>query len=93
MHFVRLAKTAKNGENARNSNMNACNFAKIIFTDFNFFSLTDWVKNFLNPLKFDRIMVMCLWPRFLAHPVHRPRRRSDNKSVLLYPHKTKYYCL
>jgi len=24
---------------------------------------------FLNRLRFDRIMVMSLWPRFLAHPV------------------------
>ena len=26
-------------------------------------------KKFLNRLRFDRIMVMSLWPRFLAHPV------------------------
>jgi len=26
-------------------------------------------KNF-NRLRFDRIMVMSLWPTFLAHPVH-----------------------
>jgi len=25
---------------------------------------------FLNRLRFDRIMVMSLWPRFLAHPVY-----------------------
>ena len=29
------------------------------------------VENFLvNRLRFDRIMVKSLWPRFLAHPVH-----------------------
>ena len=27
------------------------------------------VKNFINWLRSDRIMVMSLWPRFLAHPV------------------------
>jgi len=27
------------------------------------------VKNFVNRLRFDRIMVMSLWPRFLARPV------------------------
>jgi len=27
------------------------------------------VKNLVNQLRFDRIMVMSLWPRFLAHPV------------------------
>ena len=27
------------------------------------------VKKNLNRLRFDRIMVMGLWPRFLAHPV------------------------
>ena len=27
------------------------------------------VKTILNWLRFDRIMVMSLWPRFLAHPV------------------------
>jgi len=26
-------------------------------------------KSFVNRLRFDRIMVMSLWPRFLAHPV------------------------
>jgi len=37
--LVHLAKTLlKDGENARNSNVNACNFAKTIFTDFNFFT-------------------------------------------------------
>ena len=29
-------------------------------------------KNFLNRLRIDRIMVMSLWPRFLAHPVVMP---------------------
>ena len=28
------------------------------------------VKFFNNRLRFDRIMVMSLWPRFLAHPVY-----------------------
>jgi len=28
------------------------------------------VKIFVNQLRFDRIVVMCLWPRFLAHSVH-----------------------
>jgi len=28
------------------------------------------VKNFLNRLRIDRIMVMSLWPRLLAHPVY-----------------------
>ena len=28
------------------------------------------VKTFVNRLRFDRIMVMSLWPRFLAHPVY-----------------------
>jgi len=28
------------------------------------------VKNYINRLKFDRIMVMSLYPRFLAHPVY-----------------------
>ena len=28
------------------------------------------LKFFLNWLRFDRIMVMSLWPTFLAHPVH-----------------------
>ena len=27
-------------------------------------------KKFVNRLRFDRIMVMSLWPRFLAHPVY-----------------------
>ena len=27
------------------------------------------VKNFVDQLTFDRIMVMSLWPRFLTHPV------------------------
>jgi len=27
------------------------------------------VKKIANRLRFDRIMVMSLWPRFLAHPV------------------------
>ena len=27
------------------------------------------VKNFVNRLRFDRIMAMSLWPRFLADPV------------------------
>jgi len=27
------------------------------------------VKNFLNRLRIDKIMVMSLWPRFLVHPV------------------------
>jgi len=27
------------------------------------------VKKFVNRLRLDRIMVMSLWPRFLAHPV------------------------
>jgi len=27
------------------------------------------VKNFVNRLRFDKIMVMSLWPRFLAHPL------------------------
>jgi len=27
------------------------------------------VKNLVNRLRFDRIMVMSPWPRFLAHPV------------------------
>jgi len=27
------------------------------------------VKTVLNRLRFDRIMAMSLWPRFLAHPV------------------------
>jgi len=27
------------------------------------------LKKFVNRLRFDRIMVMSLWPRFLAHPV------------------------
>jgi len=26
------------------------------------------VRNFVNQLRVDRIMVMSLWPRFLAHP-------------------------
>ena len=26
-------------------------------------------KKLVNRLRFDRIMVMSLWPRFLAHPV------------------------
>jgi len=29
------------------------------------------MKNFVNRLRFDRIMVMSLWPHFLAHPVHQ----------------------
>jgi len=29
------------------------------------------VKNFLNRLRIDRIMVMSPWPRFLAHPVYK----------------------
>jgi len=29
------------------------------------------VNNFVNRLRFDRIMVASLWPRFLAHPVDR----------------------
>ena len=27
------------------------------------------VKKILNPLRFDRIVIMSLWPRFLAHPI------------------------
>ena len=27
-------------------------------------------KKFVNRLRFDRIVVMSLWPRFLAHPVY-----------------------
>ena len=34
-------------------------------------------KSFVNRLKFDRIMVMSLWPRFLARPV------EFNKVVML----------
>jgi len=33
------------------------------------------VKKLVNLLGFDRIMVMSLWPRFLAHPVHRDSKR------------------
>ena len=31
------------------------------------------VKKFLNRLTFERIMIMSVWPRFLAHPVHMRR--------------------
>jgi len=30
------------------------------------------VKKIVNTLRFDRIMVMSLWPRLLAHPVVLP---------------------
>jgi len=36
------------------------------------------VKKFVNRLRFDRIMVMSLWPRFLAHPV---RPSTDGSAV------------
>ena len=29
------------------------------------------MKKFVNRLRFDRTMVISLWPRFLAHPVYR----------------------
>jgi len=31
------------------------------------------VKKFINRLRIDRIMVMSLWSRFLAHPVYKER--------------------
>ena len=45
LHFARLANTLlKDEESARDNNVFACNFAKI-FTDFNFFSLSDSAIN------------------------------------------------
>ena len=38
------------------------------------------VKNFLNRLRIDRITVMSLWPRFLAHPVHVPVLKISGKN-------------
>jgi len=35
------------------------------------------VKKILNRLRFDRIMVISLWPRFLDHPVQKVFYKSD----------------
>jgi len=41
------------------------------------------VKKFVNPLRTDRLMVMSLWPCFLAHPVclyiFQEIRRNDER--------------
>jgi len=47
MHFARLANTlVKDEESARDNHVLACNFVKLILTDFNFFPLTDLAMSF-----------------------------------------------
>ena len=47
-----------------------CKFIKESFSE----------KNFFNRLRIYRIMVMSLWPRFLAHPVHVPVLKISRKN-------------
>jgi len=42
------------------------------------------VKKFLNRLRIDRIMVMSLWPHFLAHPVYAYNMPIQLHYILLY---------
>ena len=39
------------------------------------------VKKIVNRLRFGRIMVMSLWPRFLAHPVSSAATYADNVAL------------
>jgi len=42
------------------------------------------VKKFLNRLRIDRIMVICLWPRFLAHPADMQRNYVTVTLCIVY---------
>jgi len=51
------------------------------------------LKKFLNRLRFDRIMVMSLWPRFFGSPciVYRPNNYAQKMlSAMNYAYN--YYC-
>ena len=54
-------------------------------------------KNLLNWLRNDRIMVMSLWPRFLAHPAYYNARRillqSDTKNAFSRSHVQMHFIL
>ena len=46
-------------------------------------------KNCVNRLRFDRVIVMSLWPRFLAHPVYTVSQKTRHQA--LAHNFTKYY--
>jgi len=46
------------------------------FNPFNYKFTEESSSDFFNRLRFDRIMVMSLWPQFLAHPVNRDAVRG-----------------
>ena len=46
------------------------------------------VKNFVNRLRFDRVVALSSWPRFLAHSVHRQDKKTSEyaRHMLLLLH-------
>jgi len=57
MHFARLANTVLKDEESARDNQVLANLPRNLLVNF-----------FLNRLRFDRMMVMSLWPRFFGAP-------------------------